>query len=107
MKPDLFHPYNNRGNAYSQKGKYEFAIKDYDKAIQLKPDLAEAHYNRGIAWLIQQKWKKAKSDLTAVRELQENIIIEEFSKNYGSVSDFEEEHGVKLPEDIAAMLTPP
>ncbi|MCM8858036.1 MAG: tetratricopeptide repeat protein, partial [Candidatus Thiodiazotropha sp.] len=33
--------YNNRGNAYSAKGEDEKAIKDYDKAIELKPDYAE------------------------------------------------------------------
>ena len=28
-----------------------------------------------------------------------------FRDNYESVSDFEQQHGVKLPKDIAAMLT--
>ena len=80
---------------------------DYNVAIQLKPDLPEAHYNRGMAFLHLQEWKKAKTDLKSARDLQENIIVENFSKDYKSVADFEQEQGVKLPEDIATVLTPP
>jgi hypothetical protein len=31
-------------------------------------------------------------------------IIAEFRRNYGSVEDFERKSGVRLPEDIAALL---
>jgi hypothetical protein len=59
-----------------------------------------------MAFLHLQEWKKAKTDLTTARDLQEDIIIENFGKDYKSVTDFEHKHNVKLPEDIAAMLTP-
>ena len=54
-----------------------------------------------------QEWKKAKEDLTTAKDKQENIIIEQFRKEYKNVADFEQKHGVKLPEDTAAMLTSP
>ena len=54
-----------------------------------------------------QEWEKAKEDLTTARDKQENIIIQQFRKEYKSVADFEQEHEIKLPENIAAMLTPP
>ena len=89
-----------------KKGEYEHAIKDYNVAIERKPDLAEPYYNRGMMFVRLQEWEKAKEDLTTARDKQENIIIEQFRKEYENVADFEQEHEIKLPEDIAAMLTP-
>ena len=36
-----------RGNASYGLGRYDLAIANYDKAIQLKPDYVNAYYNRG------------------------------------------------------------
>ena len=69
-------------------------------------DLAEPYYNRGMMFVRLQEWEKAKEDLTTARDKQENIIIEQFRKEYENVADFEQKHEIKLPEDIAAMLTP-
>ena len=106
LRPDLVHPYNNRGNVYNKKGEYERAIKDYNAAIERNTDLAEPYYNRGMMFVRLQEWEKAKEDLTTARDKQENIIIEQFRKEYENVADFEQKHEIKLPEDIAAMLTP-
>jgi tetratricopeptide (TPR) repeat protein len=40
--------FNNRGNAYSDKGDLERAIQDYDQAIRLNPQYATAFNNRGM-----------------------------------------------------------
>ena len=39
----------NKGIALDDLGRYEEAIKAYDKAIELKPDYQKAWYNKGIA----------------------------------------------------------
>ena len=75
--------------------------------IERNTDLAEPYYSRGMALLTLEEWEKAKSDLTTAIGLQENIVIENFSENYDNIADFEQKHHVTLPEDIAAMLTPP
>ncbi len=106
LNPNSAGAYNNRGYAYRQKGEVERAIKDYDRAIQIKPDNVLFYNNRGIALLHQQEWEKAKSDLMIARNMGVNIIGL-FRNTYSSIADFEQEYGVELPEDIAAMLTPP
>ena len=64
-----------------------------------------AYNNRGLAFLHLQEWEKAKSDLTTARDMGVDIIAL-FRILYSNVANFEQEYGVKLPKDIAAMLTP-
>ena len=60
---------------------------------------------RGIELLHLQEWGKSKSDLKIAKDMEEDIITL-FCNLYSSVADFEQKYGVKLPEDIAIMLTP-
>ena len=106
LEPDYAKAYYNRGSAYSEQGKYDEAIKDYNKAIELEPDDALAYYNRGLAWLAFTEWEKAKSDLTTAKNMGIDIIAA-FRDQYRSIADFEQRFNVRLPEDIATMLTPP
>ena len=105
LNPNAAQAYTNRGAAYQCKGNFDCAIADYTKAIDLKPDLAETYANRGEAWLHLGEWEKAKSDLTAAGEMGADIITS-FHNDYANLPDFEQRNGVKLPPDIAAMLTP-
>jgi Tfp pilus assembly protein PilF len=42
-------PYYNRGMLYSDDQRFDLAIKDFTKALEMKPDFAEGFNNRGIA----------------------------------------------------------
>ena len=106
LNPDDVEAYYNRGNAYYEKQEFAQSIRDYSKTIELKPQFAEAYYNRGEAWLHLREWEKAKSDLTAARSMGINIITA-FDYLYENVADFEESNDVKVPKDIAEMLTLP
>ena len=106
LNPDFADAYNYRGIAYRNKGEIDRAIEDHDQAIQIKSDNVLFYNNRGIALLHQQEWGKAKSDLTIARNMGVDIIAL-FCNAYASVADFEQKHNAKLPEDLAAMLTPP
>ena len=106
LRPNDAEAYNNRGVAYYKKGEINLAIKDYNRAMNLNPDfVAKVYCNRGEAWLRLREWGKAKSDLTAARDMGADIIIS-FRNEYASVPDFECINGVKLPEELATMLTP-
>ena len=53
-----------------------------------------------------QEWEKAKADLTTARDMGMDIIAK-FQSTFGSVANFERISGIQLPEDSAALLTPP
>jgi tetratricopeptide (TPR) repeat protein len=59
----------NLGNIYSQKGNYEQAILDDDKAIEMDPDFAEAYRERGIIYGNKGDLDRAISDLGKAIEL--------------------------------------
>ena len=86
-------------------GKHENAVEDFSTSIQLNPYDFIACCNRGITWLHLQEWEKAKSDLKIAKDMEEDIITL-FINLYSSVANFEQKYGIKLPEDIAIMLTP-
>ena len=106
LRPNYADAYFNRGVTYYKKGDYNRAIEDYNKAIEIQPDLAELYHNRGEALLHLNEMEKAKADLITAKEMGTDIVAS-FRKDYESVADFEQKTGIQLPEDIAAMLTPP
>jgi len=42
--------YWKRGNEYREKGQYDKAILDYNKAIEINPKYVDAYKERGIAY---------------------------------------------------------
>ena len=104
LNPNDAQVYNNRGAAYYNKGESDLAIKDYNKAIELDPNFAEAYYNRGEVWLHFREWDKAKADFTTAKRLGVDIIAI-FHNSYKDVETYQKNHLVKLPEDLALLLT--
>ena len=51
LKPNIPEGYNNRGNAYRDKGEIDKAIEDYNMAIKSDPEDAVPYNNRGVAYL--------------------------------------------------------
>ena len=96
--------FSNRGLAYGVKSDFDRAIADYTKAIEHNPNLAEIYYNRGEAWLHLGEWESAKSDLTIADDMGVDIIAS-FHNTHENVKAYERANRVKLPEDLAAMLT--
>ena len=103
LNPNASVPYSNRGVAYLHTGEHDRAIQDFDKAIKLDPNNPIPYYNRGEVWLTLEDWGKARTDLSQAQSLGYKLITE-FSREFGSVADFEKKYAVRLPEDIAAML---
>ena len=100
----------------SEKEEIEKAIIDYDMAIKHLPEYAVSlpeftvlYYNRGMLRLRLKHWEKAKSDLTIASNKGMDLVTLFHNSfiSYASILDFEQKHRIKLPQDIAAMLTPP
>ena len=105
LNPELAIAYHNRGVIHRKERKHiNQAIEDYRRAIELDPEFAIAYYKRGEMWLRLREWENAKEDLITAKKLGMDIIAS-FRNDYKNVEAFEKRHGVKLPEDIALLLT--
>ena len=104
LNSDNANAYVIRGDAYFGKGDFNLAIEDYEKAIELNSDDAEAYYNLGLVWMQRQNWQEAKLNLTVAKILKADIVSK-FHNTYESITDFEQQNDIDLPEDIVAMLT--
>ena len=81
--------------AYGDKGEYDRAIEDYNKAIALNPDLSDAYYNRGMVWL---QVKKSKRRPTTAIEI---FVTKAYSVNLRANTIFnyhQHRHNAQLPD---------
>ena len=94
---------NTCGHSGERKGDLTRAIQDYDRALSIRPN-KEAYTNRGFALLRLSRWDQARSDLLSARNMGMDIVSV-FRAGYGTVAAFEEQHGVKLPQDLADLVS--
>ncbi|MEW6112895.1 MAG: tetratricopeptide repeat protein [Thermodesulfobacteriota bacterium] len=62
--PHAYRVYNDRGVAYKRLGRFDQALQDYTRALEIKPDYATALNNRGVLHLEKGEYQKAVEDLT-------------------------------------------
>ena len=102
--PDDPKAYCNRGNVYLGKSDLGRAIQDFSQAILLDRKESCAHYNRGMAWLRLSQWDAARADFLAAEQMGVDVVSE-FNQDHISVPDFERTNDLKMPKDIADMLS--
>jgi Flp pilus assembly protein TadD len=61
--------YNTRGIAYGEKGQYDQAISDFNRAIELNPNDNKAYNNRGIAYRLKGQYDQAISNFNKAIEI--------------------------------------
>ena len=103
LNPDDDNVCNDRGVAYERKGDSARAVQDYDRALSLRPNRA-AYVNRGVGLLRLSEWDRARSDLISARNMGMDLVSV-FRADHGGVDAFEQRHGLKLPRDIADMVS--
>ena len=72
MKSDYASAYHNRGNALVTLERYEDALADYEKAIELKPDDPSSHQNTAEAYLVTNRPQEAFEKLIEARSHIDN-----------------------------------
>ena len=72
--------FNNRGFAYHEKGEYDRAIADYDRAIQLNPDDAYPLSNRGNAHEHKGEYDRAIADYDQVIKLKPDHALSFYNR---------------------------
>ena len=65
--------YYNRGDTFFDLGKFEDAIQDYNKAIDLNPNDESVYYNRGVAFIYLNEYEKAIENLSKAIDLDPNF----------------------------------
>ena len=103
LDPDNAAIYYGRGLSYWGKGDYANAIRDFSRAIDLNPNDANAYYGRGANFMITHSWENAQSDFSAAKDLGFDIGFQ-FDRDFGSITNYEDKHKVRLPDEIATML---
>ena len=61
--------YYKRGNGYIDTGWHQRAIKDYDRAIELKPDYVAAYHNRANEYEVLGQYERAIADYDRAIEI--------------------------------------
>ena len=56
--------HNGRGIMYSEKGRYDLALEEFNKALEIYPLSVEIYNNRGITYLIRGDYDRAIEDFT-------------------------------------------
>ncbi|SRR5258708_863814 len=110
---DLAKVLNDRGLAYSNKGKYDQAIQDFDKAIALKPEIPEAFNNRGLAYEQKGDYDHAVQDYDRAIQLRPGyasafnnrglIFAERKGDHERAIRDFDQ--ALRLRADYAEALS--
>jgi tetratricopeptide (TPR) repeat protein len=68
---DLATAYKNRGNAYDDKGQYNQALADFDRAVTTNPQDADALNSRGATYTALERYE------IAVRDFDQSIRLSE------------------------------
>ncbi|MEZ6142478.1 MAG: tetratricopeptide repeat protein [Zavarzinella sp.] len=74
-EPEITNHYAFRGWAYSRLEKYDEALKDYSKALELSPTSVGWYNNRGLIYRRQKKYDKALADFNQALTLSPDYVL--------------------------------
>lgn len=68
--PEKARPWNGRGLAYYNRGEYQKALADFNRALEIYDEFYLAYQNRGIVYLESNKFDSAINDFTRAIEIE-------------------------------------
>ncbi len=97
--------YYNRGISYFNEGSYDYAIRDFTRAIKLDPIYADVYNLRGDAYLEIGQYDKAISDFTRAIEIDQNSAM--FYVNRGVAYGKKDQYNKALSDFTLAIKIDP
>jgi tetratricopeptide (TPR) repeat protein len=61
-------PYNNRAGVYAEKGDYDRAIMDLNKALEIDPGNTAAYFNRAVAYFHKGEYARFRLDVMKAQQ---------------------------------------
>ena len=81
FNPEYATAYLNRSSAYLGQFKWDLALADINKAIELDPKISgKAYYNRAGIYNLRNQWDKALADYKIATELRSNYHEAHFNR---------------------------
>ncbi len=89
--PNLARPVTNRGWAFKTVGKWEKALADYTKALQINPEYITALNDRGVAYAHFNQWGNAITDYSKAIKLNPKFTNAYANRcaAFGSIGQFD------------------
>jgi tetratricopeptide (TPR) repeat protein/S1-C subfamily serine protease len=97
--------YSNRGNLYYEQKKWDLALVDCNKAIQINPNDADFYNNRGLLYDEQKKWDLALADYNKAIHINPNLA--QAYNNRGSLYDEQKKWDLALTDYNKAIQINP
>ena len=62
LEPNEVVDHNDRGNRYRERGEYDRALREFDRALEIAPYMSQIHSNRGNAHAGKGHFERAIAD---------------------------------------------
>ncbi|MCX5703807.1 MAG: tetratricopeptide repeat protein, partial [Candidatus Omnitrophica bacterium] len=83
FSPDSFLAHNNLGVEYEDRGKYEKALKEFNRASEIKPGRLEAHYNLANIYYKMGRFQESEREYRIVEKIAPHDKAAEVQSNIG------------------------
>jgi tetratricopeptide (TPR) repeat protein len=97
--------YANRGNTYRSLRRYDEALRDHSRAIELDPTFAQAYSNRGVTYRKLQRYNEALADFDRAIQLAPSLA-EAFSNRGNVYRDLQQYTKALADQTEAIRLSP-
>jgi len=86
--------HNNRGFDYYQIGRYDQAISEFSKAIEINPRLAIPYNNRGAAYLSKGEYEQAILDLSKAIEIRPRLALAYSNRGWAYIKEWQYDQAI-------------
>lgn len=94
----------NRGNCLVMQGKYEAAVKRFDRALELRPDWEDAQVNREVAAIRADRTRQEGGDMGDQKIGADKIVFDNQKKGGSQETEVDQQQAMSQSEMQAMWL---